>query len=159
MTIKPDSEIASPLLIEGLINRLEDWRDQLRQGEIKRRLKLKAPDQVDQRLVKELRQLHIQVELTDIDQVETAIKVIQEWLKTAPIVHLTFSTPPSSVIQSKIIDCLHKEIDASVLADFRVDNQVAAGFLLRTKNRMFDFSANGLLWQHRGQIGELVKHV
>lgn len=159
MNIKPDSEIASPIRIEGLINRLEDWRAVLREGQIKRRLHLKTPDQIDQQLVKDLRLLHIKADTSDADQVDAAITAIKAWLTTAPVVHLTFSTPTQPAFQAKIVEWFHKQIDPSILVDFKVDGQVAAGFLLRTKNRMFDFSANSLLWQNRGHIAELVKNV
>ena len=159
MTIRPDSEISSPIQIMGLINRLEDWRGNVHQHQIKRRLHLKAPDQVDQQLVKDLRSLHVKAELDDATEVDALIATIKDWLKQAPVVHLTFSTPPARSVQDQIIDWLHKELDPNMLVDFEVDGSIAAGFVLRTKNHTYNFTANQLLWQGRARLAELVQHV
>lgn len=159
MIINPDSEIASPIRIEALVNRLEDYRAHLRQELIKRRLHIKSVDQADQHLLKELRLMHLKVDLDDADQVDAAIAAIKDYLKVAPVLHFTFSTPPTPAIKNSIVDWLHQEIDPTILADFSVDGGVAAGFWLRTRNQLFDFSANGLLWKHRTHITELVKNV
>lgn len=159
MTIRPDAEIASPVQILGLINQLEDYRSGLHQSLMKLRLHVKAPNQVDQQLIKDVRLLHVQVDLSEVSQVETLIKALKDWLKTAPVVHLTFSSPPSPSIKLSITHWLHKEIDPNLLVDYGVDGSIAAGFVLRTKNHTYNFTANQLLWQHRRKLAELAQNV
>lgn len=157
--MRPDSEISSPIQVAGLINRLEDHLAKLQQLHIKQRLHIKTPAGVDQELVKDLRKLHLSASLDDARQVEELVKELKAWLEVAPVAHLSFSTSPSRQIQEAIIDWFHKEVASDVLVNFLVDGQLAAGFMLRTKNKIFDFSANHQLWEKRAGIAELVKHV
>ena len=159
MTIRPDKEIASPIQIEGLINRLEQWRSSLLGQQIKVRLHIKTPDQIDQQLIKDIRQLHVQAELADISQVEALIQALKGWLRHAPVIHLSFSSPPSPSVKLSVIEWLHQEINPDLLVDFRVDGSIAAGFVLRTKNHIYNFTANQLLWQSRHRLTELVQNV
>lgn len=158
MIIKPDSAMATPLQIEGFTQRLASWQAELQQQQIKRRLHLGTLGSPDQQLQKDLRRLHIEADLSNAEAVGEVVKVLRLWLKEAPILHLTFSTQADRHTQEAIIDWLHAQIDPSILVEFTVDGSIAAGFVLRTKNHLYNFTANEALWQARRQIGELVEH-
>jgi len=159
MTINPDSAIATPLAIQGFVERLEDWQTHLQQQEIKRRLRLGDLDSPDRQLLKDLRLLQIESDLATTETVGEVIKAIKLWLKSAPVLHLTFSTQADRHSQTAIIDWLHQQINPSVLVEFTVDGSIAAGFVVRTKNHLYNFTANEALWRSRRKLGELVQHV
>jgi hypothetical protein len=159
VTIKPESEIASPGQIQSLLGHLEDWQRRLRQSQIKRRLRLDSPDEIDQEIIKKLRLLHLKLSDYEADTIKATIEGIRQWLQTAPVVHFTFPTPPPASFKKTVIDWLHQNVGSEVLAEFLVDGSIAAGFLLRTKNHLYNFSGNQVLWDNRAKIGELVKNV
>ncbi len=158
MNIKPDSTMASPVQIEVLLSQLETWQSQLQQSRIKQRLHLKAASTINQSLLKDVRRLGIKSDLESPDEVAEIRQHIKDWLQTAPVLHLTFSTPVDRQAQNAIIEWFHVEINPGVLVEFVVDGSIAAGFILRTKNHVYNFTANRMLWKSRGQIGQLVKH-
>lgn len=158
MNINPDPAIASPVLIQRLINQLEDWREQLRQLQIKDRLGANLPAYVDQTLQQDVRLLGVSLELGDVDQITALIDGLKDWMDVTPTVHLTFSTAPSEDVKRTIIEWLQANIDPALIADFKVDGSIAAGFVLRTKNQIYDFTANQVLWDNRRHLGEMVKH-
>ncbi len=159
MVIKPDSQIASPIQVQALVNRLEARLVQLHDHGVKQRLGVKTADQSDQQLLGDLRLLGVSIDLIDSKAIKQMVRVIKDWLKVAPVVHLTFSALPPSSDRVAIIDWFHQHISPSVLVDFRVDSHLAAGFILRTKNRIYNYSGNDKLWQNRHQLVEMVKHV
>lgn len=159
MTIKPDSQIGSKIEIEGLLNRLEIWQQQVHQGQIKQRLGLKAAVTLDESLVKSLRQLGLMITIDDAEAVGEAIKAIKNWLDHAPVAHFTFPSPLSPTMQGQLIEWLHQHIGPDILAEFMVDGSIAAGFILRTRNLVFDFTANQVLWQQRRRLRELINGV
>ncbi len=159
MTINPASEIASPVEVETILNRLDDWRGQVRQGQIKAKLHLKTPPPIDRSLAADLRRLGIRNEIDTVEKVEIVTAALKAWLEAAPVVHLRFSAPVAPADRRAIMDWLRREIHPALLADIKVDGAIATGFILRTKNRVFDFTSNRVLWEHRGRLAELARRV
>ncbi|HSX14579.1 MAG TPA: hypothetical protein VLE72_01555 [Candidatus Saccharimonadales bacterium] len=159
MTIKPDSDFSSPADVQNLIIRLEEWQSRMRQSGLKQRLHIADQVKPDQHLVKDLRRLGISRTVEDQAGLDEVISSLKAWIKTATLIHLTFSTPPSPDLESQVADWLHSNIDPQILVQIQVDGTIAAGFVMRTKNRLSAFTANHVLWQNRVSITNLLQHV
>ncbi len=65
---------------------------------------------------------------------------LDELHKHAPVMHISFSVdPPGSYVQ-KIVDWLRSNIDKRVLVTVGLQPNIGAGCVVRTTNKLFDFS-------------------
>lgn len=61
-------------------------------------------------------------------------------LKKAPTVHMSFASDPSAAFLEKIVSWLRGNIHPFVLVRLGLQPSIAAGCVMRTANRSFDFS-------------------
>jgi hypothetical protein len=71
---------------------------------------------------------------------EAAVKGLQAIVADAPRLHISFSTEPSSAFLAKLVGWLRENIDNTVLVQVGLQPGIAAGCIVRTKNRQFDMS-------------------
>jgi hypothetical protein len=60
--------------------------------------------------------------------------------KTAPVMHISFAVDPSESFMVKIIKWFRENIHPAVLLQVGLQPNIAAGCVLRTPNKQFDFS-------------------
>jgi hypothetical protein len=65
------------------------------------------------------------------------VKLVQE---TAPVLHISFASEPSPNFMYKIITWLRANIHPQVLVKIGLQPSIAAGCIVRTTNKQFDFS-------------------
>jgi F0F1-type ATP synthase delta subunit len=58
----------------------------------------------------------------------------------APMLHISFSAEPSSAFLAKLMVWLRQNIDPMVLVNVGLQPAIAAGCIVRTRNRQFDLS-------------------
>lgn len=58
----------------------------------------------------------------------------------APVLHVSFSADPSPLFTQKLVSWLRKEIHPLVLLTVGIQPTLAAGCIIRTRNKYFDFS-------------------
>jgi F0F1-type ATP synthase delta subunit len=73
----------------------------------------------------------------EFDRVAVELERIQE---TAPQVHISFSTDPSSAFVGKIVDWFRQNVHPGLLVQVGIQPTLAAGCLVRTTNKQFDLS-------------------
>lgn len=107
--------------------------------------KLRQPGSPIERLPKTSKSLndfstlnHINL-LIDKDR-DYANDFLEELIKNAPVVHISFATDPSAAFMSQIIAWFRHNIDQLVLVNIGLEPTIAAGCTLRTDNRFHDFS-------------------
>jgi hypothetical protein len=61
-------------------------------------------------------------------------------IKEAPSVHISFAADPSAVFTSKIVSWLRSTIHPHMLLSLGLQPTIAAGCVVRTPNKLFDFS-------------------
>lgn len=71
---------------------------------------------------------------------QVLIKFLTEVKDQAPILHMSFSTEPSAKFTEKLIAWLRQEINPNLLISVGLQPNIAAGTIVRTPNRQFDFS-------------------
>ena len=81
-----------------------------------------------------------QLDFKNPRQCQKAIMSLGDIKKYAPIVHVSFAqNPPIDVIQ-KITGWFRKEVDPNCLITIGLQPSIAAGIILKTTNKQFDFS-------------------
>lgn len=75
------------------------------------------------------------------------------FLKTsAPIMHFSFANNPSAQSMTKLIEWLRTEIHPRVLITVGVQPSIGGGCMVRTENKMFDFSFRRHFSIHRKEL-------
>jgi F0F1-type ATP synthase delta subunit len=74
---------------------------------------------------------------TDRDRLEKFITLLTQ---KAPVLHISFASEPSAKSLAKLMAWLRDNIHPQVLVAVGIQPSIAAGCLVRTPNRQFDFS-------------------
>ena len=99
-------------------------------------------------------------ELSHLNQLDLAnplsrqrLQAFLKELKTeAPVIHMSFATEPSSVVSEKLITWLRAEIHPLILLNIGLQPSIAAGCIVRTRSKYFDFSMRQHLLEHRSEL-------
>ncbi|HMT18990.1 MAG TPA: hypothetical protein PKD20_02775 [Candidatus Saccharibacteria bacterium] len=67
----------------------------------------------------------------------------------APVLHISFSVDPPGPYVQKIVDWLRRNIDPHVLVTVGLQPNIGAGCVVRTTNKLFDFSLREYFYQQR----------
>jgi hypothetical protein len=71
---------------------------------------------------------------------ERLIKFITLLIQKAPVLHMTFASEPSAKAMAKLMSWLRENIHPQVVVSIGIQPSIAAGCIVRTANRQFDFS-------------------
>lgn len=74
-----------------------------------------------------------------------AIAYIDDVAAYAPVLHISFASEPSQAFMAKITGWFRENISSSVLLEVGLEPGIAAGCIVRTENRQFDFSLRKFL--------------
>jgi len=86
------------------------------------------------------------------------IKLLKDLKDQAPVIHLSFASDPTPVFLSKIISWFRSQIHPHILLQVGLQPSIAAGCVLRTTNKYFDFSLRKHFEQkHQMLIDELAE--
>jgi F0F1-type ATP synthase delta subunit len=92
---------------------------------------------------------------TDRQRLQTFLAAVKE---QAPLLHISFSSDPSPAFMEKLMAWLRREINPLVLVTVGLQPNLAAGCVVRSTNKYFDFSLRANLAKNReAMIAELMK--
>lgn len=74
---------------------------------------------------------------TDRDRLTKFLTLL---IEKAPVLHISFASEPSAVFLNKLIAWLRENIHPQVVVSVGLQPSIAAGCIVRTENRQFDFS-------------------
>jgi F0F1-type ATP synthase delta subunit len=100
-----------------------------------------------------------QVDLKDIKKCEELLKKLDTLKDKAPSVHVSFPTEPTPEILQKLVNWFRAEIDKNIVIQVGMQPTIAAGVILRTPNKQFDFSLRKHLYQNRKKLAEAIDSV
>ncbi|HSX53007.1 MAG TPA: hypothetical protein VLF90_01400 [Patescibacteria group bacterium] len=66
--------------------------------------------------------------------------IIENLHQNAPVIHISFASDPPATVLTKLITWLRKEIDPALLLQVGLQPSIAAGCIVRTPSKYFDFS-------------------
>ncbi len=78
--------------------------------------------------------------LLQSDDRKQLAEALSKTLEQAPVVHMSFASDPSAAFLEKVVGWLRENIHPLVLIRLGLQPSIAAGCVLRTANRSFDFS-------------------
>ena len=82
------------------------------------------------------------------------LKMVSE---KAPSVHISFAADPSSSFTAKMVEWLRANIHPLVLLQIGLQPSIAAGCVVRTANKTFDFSLRERLKNEQDKLTEALK--
>ena len=71
---------------------------------------------------------------------------------TAPVIHISFAADPSSAFTAKIVAWFRANIHPYALIQLGLQPTIAAGCIVRTSNKAFDFSLRNRFTQQRSLL-------
>lgn len=85
------------------------------------------------------------------------IKYLADLIEHAPVLHISFASEPSAAFMSKLVIWLRDNIHPEVLVHLGLQPSIAAGCIVRTANKQFDFSLNRSFEEQRGLLVDSLK--
>jgi len=98
-----------------------------------------------------------QIDLRDTKACESLLARLEDLKSNAPAVHISFPVDPSVEVLQKLIVWLRKEVDPRIIIQVGLQPTIAAGIVLRTPNKQFDFSLRRHLYKNRDKLLEVLK--
>lgn len=85
-----------------------------------------------------------------------AIKYLDELKKTSPTVHVSFAQNPSKEVVQRVTAWFRSEVDRHCLLTIGLQPSIAAGVVITTNNRQFDFSIRQRLESRKSKLKESI---
>jgi hypothetical protein len=79
---------------------------------------------------------------------ERLTKFITLLIQKAPVLHMSFASEPSAKAMAQLMEWLRTNIHPQVIVSVGIQPSIAAGCIVRTPNRQFDFSLRMTLGSH-----------
>jgi hypothetical protein len=142
--------VISPVDLGRLLRELQDVDDKLLQLGIREpgtAVSLPRLSQLLEQTV-QLNNLNLLQE-TDRKRLQTFLSAVKE---QAPLLHISFSSDPSPAFMEKLMAWLRREINPLVLVTVGLQPNLAAGCVVRSTNKYFDFSLRANLAKNRDMM-------
>lgn len=136
-TFKLPLTLISPVDLKRSKRELDNLSEQFLQANLKDDNKAKLPP-VSQ-LLTDIASIN-KLDLTQTKDRDNLAKLMDQLIKEAPVVHISFASEPSPQFLSKLIDWLRRSIDSYVLMIVGLNPSIGAGCIVRTENKYFDLS-------------------
>ena len=146
--------IFGPLEVRRLARELEALEEYIEQSEIREPGKQPALPKTS-RLLDALAANNNLNLLVD-DSRKTLKSFLAEIDQKAPVIHISFATDPSSAFTAKIVAWLRTNIHPYALLHLGLQPSIAAGCIVRTSNKSFDFSLRNRFYEQRALLLEAI---
>jgi F0F1-type ATP synthase delta subunit len=147
--------IASPADVSRLRRELAFLDDYLRQEALRSpEHALKLPK--TSRLLEGLA-IQNKLDLTDEAIRKNLVGFLADVADNAPVVHISFAADPSAAFLQKIVAWFRQNTHPSILVQVGLQPNIAAGCVVRTTNRYYDFSLREHFKKSRAQLIELLE--
>jgi len=97
-----------------------------------------------------------QINLLESDQRKLLITQLDQLVKAAPMLHISFASEPSPRFLTDILNWLRSNIHPQTLLQVGLQPTIAAGCILRTPNKIFDMSLRTYLNQQEPYLVKLI---
>lgn len=78
--------------------------------------------------------------LLQADERDKLLAMLRDLSSQAPVVHISFAVTPSPSFLQKIVSWFRREVNPNTLLQVGLQPSIAAGCVMRTPNKYFDFS-------------------
>lgn len=97
-----------------------------------------------------------QMNLLHDDDLKVLRKYLVDIQKTAPVLHFSFASDPSSAFMAKLVTWLRRNIHPYALVTLGLQPSIAAGCIMRTTNKSFDFSLRHRLGENYEYLSQSI---
>ncbi len=146
--LKLPATIVGPADLARAKRDLDTYNEHQHQAELREKSTGKAETVHAGRVISELAALN-DYELNDIKQRTQLLTDLEQALKLAPTVTMSFAVDPSAAFMAKIVDWLRSSINPQTLIRVGLQPNIAAGCVLRTSSKIYDFSLRHKLDEQR----------
>ncbi|MEI6237177.1 MAG: hypothetical protein WCP03_01070 [Candidatus Saccharibacteria bacterium] len=98
-----------------------------------------------------------QSDLRDPMACDKLLLQLEDLKHTAPTVHISFPADPSRDVLQKLVMWLRKEVNPKIFIQIGLQPTIAAGIVLRTPNKAFDFSLRKHLYKNKDKLIEALQ--
>lgn len=142
------NSVVSRIQIARLLRELENLQEVLQQEALKDAIDLSARVTPTLMELAEENKLDLRLE----DERDHLIAFLNELKTQAPVVHMSFAAQAPDDFMAKIVKWFRKEVHPLVLIEVGLQPSIAAGCVVRTTNKYFDFSVGQKLRKNRAQL-------
>jgi len=97
-----------------------------------------------------------QLNLLDASDRAKLLQFIQVLKKSAPVIHVSFAAEPSLTFLYKLCAWFRKEVSPHTLLHVGLQPSIAAGCIVRTNSKYFDFSLRQHLTQQKPELAKIL---
>lgn len=97
------------------------------------------------------------VALSQVQGRETIAHFLQTMSETAPVIHVSFSTDPSSAVLAKLVAWFRVHVHPHTLIQVGLQPNLAAGCVVRTTNKIFDLSLRNHFANNKGLLIDMMR--
>ena len=133
------SVVVGPPDISRLRREIETLNDYMRQAELRKSGEETTKLPRTSRMLEELASLNKLNLLQEADRTRVDA-FLDDLMKHAPVVHISFAADPSSAFTAKVVVWLRQNIHPLMLMRIGLQPTIAAGCVVRTPNHYYDFS-------------------
>jgi hypothetical protein len=152
--LKLTDDISTPTSINSLVDELETIEEFFMKMKVKSSLnKVNIPNSspVLEALAKE-NELNL-MNSTDRQKLTLFLQTVRT---KAPLIHLSFGSPPDNKFLSALIHWFRNEINPLILISVGLQPNIGAGFKMRTTNKYFDFGLSKHLFASKKVLVDLL---
>lgn len=149
-------QIVSPADVTRLRREIAALNDFMRQNELRGQPGARLPR--TSRLMEELT-IANKLDLASLETRKNLDAFLADLLARAPVIHISFSTDPSSAFMDKIVQWFRTSIHPSILIRVGLQPNIAVGCVVRTTNQYFDLSLKENFKKHRGELMQRLEAV
>lgn len=146
--LKLPDVIIGPADLARVIRRLDDFNEQEHQNELRTKGKSKAdPARLGKLYVDLATDNGFDLRVTA--QRDELLAALEETLKSAPTVTMSFAVDPSADMMAKLVSWFRTSIHPETLVRIGLQPNMAAGCTLKTASKMYDFTMRSRLAAQR----------
>jgi len=152
------SQVNTPQLLEAVVFEVDRLRIWIADSEVKHKVGAEPTPEPNR---SPETQLILQAHFTDKPMTADGLDALMKDLKALkPVtVHLTLAALPGEAMKLKLVEWFRTNCRPDVLVSFAADRTIGGGLIVRTPNRIFDYSFRQKLIDGRTKIPELLRHV
>jgi hypothetical protein len=158
MAFELPATIYSPELLESVIYEINEYLDWYRENKVHQQVGAPAAAEPDHST--ETAQT-IEAWAEGKSLTLTRIQELVEHLEKLklPVVHVTLAALPNHTQRQQLVEWFRLNAGTRVLLSFVGDRDIGGGVVIRTPNRVFDYSWKQRLLEGRAKLGEVVRRV
>jgi hypothetical protein len=158
VNFKLPAAVYSPQLLESVIYDIQVYLDWIRQNQIRKQVGAKAKDEPNH---SDETVLVIEAWLAGRPATLETIEALQTYLRELklPQIHIMLAALPNRTQRLALVDWFRNNASPELLLSFVADRNLGGGIVVRTPNRVFDFSWKQELVAGRSKLAEILKRV